>query len=85
MFSDLWSKEETPKHSNEKRKFSPLYIQAFRGYKATCFTSEKAIQQDALILRNILRKAYNSGLFALHFKSRSLLFYNKKLIVFYLI
>ena len=20
MFSDLWSKEETPKHSNEKRK-----------------------------------------------------------------
>ena len=67
MFSDLWSKEETPKHSNEKRKFSLLYIQAFRGYKATCFTSEKAIQQDALILRYMIQKAYNSGLFVLYF------------------
>ena len=65
MFSDLWSKEETPKHSNEKRKFPTPYIQAFRGYKATCFTSEKAIQQNALILRFVLQKAYNSGLFAL--------------------
>ena len=70
MFSDLWSKEETPKHSNEKKKSSPPYIQAFRGYKATCFTSEKAIQQDALILRYMLQKAYNSGLFALSKKTK---------------
>ena len=64
MFSDLWSKEETPKHSNEKRKLQKPCYPTLRSNKDTCWIFKKAIQQDALILRNILQKAYNSGLFA---------------------
>lgn len=35
--------------------------------KATYFIFKKAIQQDALILRYMIQKAYNSGLFVLYF------------------
>ena len=65
MFSDLWSKEETPKHSNEKRKLQKPCYPTLRSNKDTCWIFKKAIQQNALILRYILQKVYNSGLFAL--------------------
>jgi len=36
MFSDLWSKEETPKHLKETRKTLTPYYQALRSNKDTC-------------------------------------------------
>ena len=47
MFSDLWSKEETPKHSNEKRKLQKSCYQTLRSNKDTCWILKKAIQQNA--------------------------------------
>ena len=41
------------------------YYQALRSDKDTYLIFKKAIQQDALILRYMIQKAYNSGLFAL--------------------
>ena len=41
------------------------YYQALRSDKDNYLIFKKAIQQNALILRFVLQKAYNSGLFAL--------------------
>ncbi|EHI77660.1 hypothetical protein HMPREF9184_00326, partial [Streptococcus sp. oral taxon 058 str. F0407] len=42
MFSDLWSKEETPKHSNEKRKLQKPCYQTLRSNKDTCCILKKS-------------------------------------------
>jgi hypothetical protein len=49
MFSDLWSKEETPKHSNEKRKLQKPCYPTLRSNKDTCWIFKKAIQQNVVI------------------------------------